>query len=190
MKLEHRERNILTVLLPHPSFGIVYFLSFFLTHSHKKSNPEPTTHKHRQSRIYSLTHTGEGIHHIIITKEQRRTARRHNLKILSSRFRFGRTMQQVSLMKSSSHSDPPSLPPSAREEKLIHLLEQALAARAHRLRRACPAMTRLHRRLPAADRIAYRIANDQCRDHLTLHCLPADPVQRICVSVLRRIDCA
>jgi len=49
----------------------------------KKSNPEPTTHKHRQSRIYSLTHTGEGIHHIIITKEQisqGRTARRHNLK--------------------------------------------------------------------------------------------------------------
>ena len=70
LKLEHRERNILTVLLPHPSFGIVYFLSFFLTHSHKKSNPEPTTHNHRQSRIYSLTHTGEGIHHIIITKEQ------------------------------------------------------------------------------------------------------------------------
>ena len=49
--------------------------------------------------------------------------------------------------------------------------------------------TRLHRRLPTADRIAYRITNDQCRDHLTLHCLPADPVQRICVSTLRRIDC-
>ena len=40
-------------------------------------------------------------------------------------------------MKSSSHSDPPSLPPSAREEKLIHLLEQALerdAARGAQLR--------------------------------------------------------
>ena len=43
------------------------------THSHKKNNPGPTTHKHRQSRIYSLTHTGEGIHHIIITKEQNKT---------------------------------------------------------------------------------------------------------------------
>ena len=43
--------------------------------------------------------------------------------------------------------------------------------------------TRLHRCLRTVDRIAYRIANDQCCDHLSLHYLPADPVQRISVSL-------
>ena len=66
--------------------------------------------------------------------------------------------------------------------------------KAPRERFACGAparpWTRLHRCLRTVDRIAYRIANDQCRDLLTLHCLPAEPVQRICVSALRRIDCA
>ena len=49
-------------------------------------------------------------------------------------------------------------------------------AKAPRERFACGAparpWTRLHRRLLTADRIAYRIANDQCRDHLDL-ALPA-----------------
>ena len=48
--------------------------------------------------------------------------------------------------------------------------------KAPRERFACGAparpWTRLHRRLLTADRIAYRIANDQCRDHLDL-ALPA-----------------
>ena len=41
-----------------------------------------------------------------------------------------------------------------------------------RERFACGAPARLHRRLLTADRIAYRIANDQRRDHLDL-ALPA-----------------
>ena len=59
--------------------------------------------------------------------------------------------------------------------------------KAPRERFACGAparpWTRLHRCLRTVDRIAYRIANDQCCDHLSLHCLPADPVQRISVSL-------